>query len=48
MSGAVGIPRVTNSERSRNVSFGCNLPTRRVRFLILKNRRTSIQPPLKT
>ena len=39
--------RTANSARSWKVSFGCNLSTRRVRFLILKNRRTSMEPPSK-
>lgn len=48
MSGAVSIASTANCERSWNVSFGCDRVTRRVRFLTLKSRRTSIGPPSKT
>ena len=40
--------RTVNSARNWKVSLGCNLWTRRVRFLILKNLRGSIEPPSNT
>jgi hypothetical protein len=48
MSGALGMASIVNSERSWNVSLGCNLSTRRVRFLILKNRFASMFCPSNT
>jgi hypothetical protein len=45
ISGGFGIARTRSSDRNWNVSLGSNLSTRRVRFLILKNRHTSIEPP---
>ena len=47
-SGAFGMLRTQNSARNWKVSLGCNLWTRRVRFLILKNLRGSIAPPSNT